>query len=349
LIPTEQLVKFDYVRDVLGQPEALEQTRQSIESMPPPLDLAAGLEAGRFKRVVLTGMGASLHALYPLHLRLTGHGVSSLLADAAELIHYMPSLLGPECLLIAVSQSGRSAEIVRLLEMARGKLAVIGVTNSPTSPLARDSDFAVLTRAGEESTVSCKTYVASLAVLEWLGGALLRADLSPLSDALENAVQSTRDYLARWKAHVDFLTQFLSGMNHMFLVGRGRSLAAAGAGGLILKEAAHFHAEGMGSAAFRHGPLEMVGPDVAVCVFAGDDRTAALNRSLAADVSRSGGKAAWIGEDGVTDTFRIAATSPESRTIMEILPVQMISLALAARSGHEPGVFQHLGKVTTVE
>jgi glucosamine--fructose-6-phosphate aminotransferase (isomerizing) len=145
------------------------------------------------------------------------------------------------------------------------------------------------------------------------------------------------------------LHRFLEGVTHVFLVGRGRSLAAAGEGGLLLKESAHFAAEGIGCAAFRHGPLDMAGPGVLVCVFAGDPDTAPLNRGLVADVVRGGGRVAWIGEDAELDAFRIPDSSPEGRSILEILPIQMISLALAARSGHAPGVFARLTKVTTVE
>jgi glucosamine--fructose-6-phosphate aminotransferase (isomerizing) len=93
----------------------------------------------------------------------------------------------------------------------------------------------------------------------------------------------------------------------------------------------------------------MAGTGVLVCVFAGDPQTAPLNRGLAADVVRGGGRVAWIGEDADQDAFRIPDRCPEGRGILEILPVQMISLALAARSGHAPGVFARLAKVTTVE
>jgi glucosamine--fructose-6-phosphate aminotransferase (isomerizing) len=349
MIPTKQLAGCRYVRDILDQPGALARTLDALERAAAPGHLVEGVARGRFRKVVLTGMGSSFHALYPLHLRLVECGVPSLLVETSELLHYMPSLLGPGSLLVVVSQSGESAEILRLLEMAPHRLPVVGVTNTPSSALARQSEFAVVAQAGEEATVSTKTYVASLAALEWLGAALSGADPAPLLAALHRAVAFIAEYLAAWETHVDSLTGFLEGVGSIFLVGRGRSLAAAGTGGLILKESAHFPAEGMSSAAFRHGPLEMVRPDVLVGVFAGQARTVALNRSLADDVARWGGKLVWIGEDADLHAWRIAVPSEETRTIMEILPVQIMSLALAASAGHEPGVFVHLKKVTSVE
>ena len=341
MIPVEQLERFDYVRDLLGQPSALLRTIRALE--------AAEFTAGRYQRVVLTGMGASYHALLPLHLRLTALGVTSLLVETSELIHSMPALLEAGCLSIVVSQSGRSAETLRLLELVQGKLPVVAVTNSPASPLAQAAAFAAITQAGEKSPVSSQTYICSLAALEWLGAAIAGEDLPALLAALDGTAADASEYLAGWKVHVETLGEFLEGVTHLFLVGRGRSLGSAGEGGLLLKESAHFPAEGIGCAAFRHGPLDMAGPGILVCVFAGDPRTANLNRGLAADVVRGGGRVAWIGADADQDAFRIPDRCPQGRGILEILPVQMMSLALAARSGHAPGVFARLAKVTTIE
>jgi glucosamine--fructose-6-phosphate aminotransferase (isomerizing) len=84
-------------------------------------------------------------------------------------------------------------------------------------------------------------------------------------------------------------------------------------------------------------------------VFAGESPTIGLNRRLAADLSHGGGKVAWIGDDADLDAFRVRAPGAEALPLMEILPVQMISLALATRAGREPGAFVRLSKVTTIE
>jgi glucosamine--fructose-6-phosphate aminotransferase (isomerizing) len=74
-----------------------------------------------------------------------------------------------------------------------------------------------------------------------------------------------------------------------------------------------------------------------------------LNRRLAADVEEAGALAAWIGPDSGAPAFRIPELPSAARPLAEILPVQMISLALAARAGREPGRFARLGKVTATE
>jgi glucosamine--fructose-6-phosphate aminotransferase (isomerizing) len=327
------MVEGGYLRDILAQPRALADTVAGLSGAP-------ALASERCERVVLTGMGASYHALHPLYIQLVERGVQATMVETAELIHYLPALLCPGTLVIAVSQSGRSVEIVRLMEIAAGKVRTIGVTNTPDSPLATRADVTVLTHAGTEASVSCKTYVTMLAALAWLGGA---------GDVLGQAAPAAQDYLEAWDRKVRALIELLEGTRTVFVIGRGTSVAAAGTGGLILKESAHVAAEGMTCSAFRHGPFELSGPGTVVLVFRGDERTAALNASLAADIRKAGGRAFVIGPDAELEVFRIAAVPAAVRPVLEILPVQLVSLALAALNGHQPGNFRLLTKVTTIE
>jgi glucosamine--fructose-6-phosphate aminotransferase (isomerizing) len=294
-------------------------------------------------------MGGSYHALQPLLIRLAAHGLNPVLCETAELIYYYRGLLTPQTLLIAVSQSGHSVEMLRLLDLAAGHVRIVGITNTPDSPLAARADLTVLTHAGAEATVSCKTFVTALAALEWLGGALTGADRLHSESALQSAAPAVAHYLNGWESKVASLVDLLAGVRALFLAGRGTSMAAAGSGGLTMKESARFHAEAMTCSAFRHGPLELCGPGVFVLVFEGDTATAALNRKLVHDVRTAGAAAALVGPESDVDAFRIRPSEPSIRPILEVLPVQMISLALAALAGHQPGSFRLLTKVTTVE
>jgi len=337
------MVEGNYLRDILAQPAAVADTVAGLRGVP---DLPAGVP---FDRIVLTGMGGSYHALQPLYLNLVEHGFNTTLVETAELIHYFGALLTPRTLLIAVSQSGCSVETVRLLDAIAGRVRTIGVTNTPGSPLALRADVTVLMHAGIESSVSCKTYVGTLVALEWLGAALCRADCKAVEAALQESAAVAESYLTGWEAKVGALIDLLPGIRVVFVTGRGASLAAAGTGGLILKESAHFHAEGMTCSAFRHGPFELTGPDALVLVFSGDAKTTALNANLVADVRKAGGTAFLVGPDSDLDAFRIPAVPATTRPVLEILPVQLVSLAFAALAGIEPGNFKLLTKVTTIE
>jgi len=343
------VIDGEYLQDLLDQPRALEDTLAALDTSEQLLDLAQRLQQGRFQRVVLTGMGSSFHALHPLNLQLIGHGFTAIMVETSELIHYKARFFGPKTLIVAVSQSGQSAEMVRLAEVNRKRSAVIAVTNTPTSPLVEQATAALFTRAGGEFSVSCKTYVTALIVLKWLGDILCQRDPKQSRRELKNAAPAFAAYLANWNEYVVSLTAKLERIRHLFLVGRGASLAAVGTGALIVKESDHFHAEGMSSAAFRHGPLEMLSEETFVVVFSGDDKTLDLNLRLLADIQQGGGRAELVGETSALECFRLPEHESSSRPILEILPIQMITLALAALAGREPGKFELATKVTTTE
>lgn len=271
------------------------------------------------------------------------------MAETSELLYYLPRLLDAQTLLIAVSQSGQSAEIVRLLEENARRASLLAVTNTEGSPLALQADAVFLTRAGEEFSVSCKTYLTALMVLRQLGSLLAGTNPVATSSELAQAVPAVQRYLDSWKDHVVELASSLQGVRDLFLVGRGGSLAAAGTGALITKESVHWHAEGMSGAAFRHGPMEMLSAETLVLVFAGDARTKALNVRLFEDIRRKGGRAELLGEDAELPPLRLPAVPESALPILEILPVEMITLALAAQTGSEAGRFTLGSKVTTTE
>lgn len=337
------IIRGPYFSDLLAQPGALLDTCAGLQAVPPP-----PVRASRYRRVVLTGMGSSLHALYPLNLRLSAAGVVVQWIETAELLA-MDGRGDGEALLIAVSQSGESAEIVQLLSAGRRFEHVVGVTNTAGSTLARQADTVVPLRAGAESTVSCKTYVATLVALHWLGAVLLdESTLTALGETSALA-PAMRAYLENVEENVAALADWVRETDSVFVVGRGNSLATAGTGGLILKESTRRHAEGMSAAAFRHGPLEMVGPRVLVLVLAGDERSELLNRRLATDIVHAGGCAAVVSQRAATaPVFQLPWVPDRLLPLVEILPVQMLSLALAARDEREAGRFKHATKVTIV-
>lgn len=349
LRPDLSLIRGKYLHDILEQPQRLRESLESLCEFPALQRLATRLKRGEFHHIVLTGMGSSFHALHPCTLQLVDQGFTALMVETSELVHYKARFFDQHSLLVVVSQSGQSAEVIRLLEVNRGRSALIAVTNTPTSPLAENAEAAIITAAGQEFSVSCKTYMTALLALQWLADLLCGCDLRETRCRLQHAATAAASYLTHWESHVASLAELLQGVRHLFLVGRGTSLAAVGTGALIIKEADHIHAEGMSSAAFRHGPLEMLGEDIFVLVFAGDERTSQFNHRLLTDIQDQKGRAQLVGEDSDFPAFRLPAAPDAVRPILEILPVQMITLALAAIDGREPGVFELATKITITE
>ena len=338
-----------YIQNILEQPAALADTLHGLQSAERLDAYSTRLAGGQLQQVILTGMGSSFHALHPLHYRLVQAGVRVQMLETSELIHHAHTLLDRHNLILAVSQSGQSAEVVALLEQVKGKIPVIGITNQPENPLAHLADTFILLHAGDEYSVSTKTYLATLAALAWVGDELLGFTQHPSLEELQPIPATAELYLKNWEVYVEQLCQELAGAGCLFLCGRGDSLAAVGTGGLIIKESAHFPAEGMSSAAFRHGPLEMVSPLCFVLIFQGDRASAGLNEKLAADIVNLGGRAGVVHSGDGSQVFTLPAVSDTARPILEFLPVEMTSLALARLHDHIPGVFQKSGKVQKVE
>lgn len=333
----------------MNQPEALEATWKGLRNTDVLEQIRRSCGRESFRRIILTGMGGSYFGLHPLCIELAANGWTPLMLETSELIYYYPHLLEPSTLVVAVSQSGKSAETVRLMEMNAGRAKVIGVTNWADTPLARQANLAVLTAAGDEYTVSCKTYVSAQMALGPLGAALCGRDATGRLQDLQAAPKLVGDYLSHWENHIAEFAELLRDVRDIFLVGRGPSMAAASTGALTIKESTHFHAEGMSSAAFRHGPFEMLQPGIFVGVFAGEQKTRALNEGILRDLVATPARSAMFSADAEQSSCRVPDAAEALRPVVEILPVQMMTLALAAIAGREAGKFERATKVTVVE
>jgi glucosamine--fructose-6-phosphate aminotransferase (isomerizing) len=144
------------------------------------------------------------------------------------------------------------------------------------------------------------------------------------------------------------LADLLAG-GSLIICGRGSSLAAVHYSALILKEAAKVHAEGLSAPQFRHGPMELASTTIRVLVCEGNAATAALNRRLVEDISGAGGRAYLVGQTSPHESLRLPPGPAVAWPILEILPMQLISVGLAWRNHLEPGQFYVGSKVTTVE
>ena len=344
-----RIIEGRYLHDILDQPNALNAT---FEKMAFPDELAVikeQLHTGTIKRIVLTGMGSSFYILTPLYLALANRGYEVVTSETSELIYYLEGLLNRQSLIICVSQSGRSAEMIRLLEKNSGHAKLISITNSPLSPACsvKRCRTSYTCRRGVFRLLENICY-GSLA-LEVLGGYLCDEDQKAVRHDLSQAASAVASYLDAWRQYVFELAGYLDGTRHMFFVGRGRSLAAAGTGALITKESVGVHAEGMSSAAFRHGPMEMLTGDTFVGVLEGDDMTRNLNEQLKKDIILASGRSDLIGPGAGLASLRISSSSFRILSILEILPLQMMTLALAYLSGTEAGLFTRATKVTITE
>ncbi len=341
-----------YIQDILDQPRALlagldGYPSERIES------LRYRLQRGEFNRIVLTGMGASYNAAYPACLKMLKQSIPVLHTNSAELLHFGQSMIDSRTLLWINSQSGRSVEVVRLLEDLKCHRPAfqLSMTNFLDSPTAQSADLAVPIFAGEESTVSTKTYINTLALLMLASEQLIGGDWQALREKMRKAVNNINDYLHNLQDMVADLDSVLGKVDQGLILGRGQSMAAVWSGSLIQKEAAKCIFEGMNAAEFRHGPLELASERLTVLILEGDPRIANLNREVGLEVIRLGGKAIWLAfhQDPSLPTILLPQVDEDVRPLVEILPFQLLSILMANRAGIEAGVFRNVAKVTIRE
>ena len=205
--------------------------------------------------------------------------------------------------------------------------------------------------AGTELTVSTKTYLNMLALSQLAAAQLLGQDHPALLAAFGEALPAIRAFLGDLPSQVEQMDRLTEGLQQAVYVGRGPSMAAVTQGSLTSGEAAKFYVPGLNVADFRHGPFEIVDERLTVFILQGQPATQSANERLAHEVSEKGGKVVWLApqKHPTYPTFLLLDVPTTALSLVEILPFQVMTLVLAARTGFEPGVFRHISKVTETE
>ena len=353
--PTSMLREIEAVPEVVG--------RLLAESGPEIERAAAAIRAADPGWVSLVARGTSDHAA--IHLRYlieTELGIPAGMAAPSTVTIYGADLRWRGGLVIAVSQSGRSPDLVAVVAAARaGGAITVAIVNDAASPLAAAADHVIDCRAGEERSVAAtKSYVAQLAA-----GALLVAALAPsssLRDALPAMPRILADSLAVAQAAVHdaapIVAEFATS-ERSIVIGRGFEYPTALETALKLKETSRLFAEGYSSADFSHGPVVLTGPEVPILAIRPDGRMGQLvDEGIAAALAT--GSVPWVvGGSAVASeapagmepdrliALPLPADLPEAlASLATILPGQLLAEAVARRRGYDPDAPPGLRKVT---
>ena len=346
-----------FLSEIAAQPDALRRAGRGLTLRERELDAIRG-RTGRGP-VVFTGMGASYNSCYVPVTLLAGRGVDATMIDAAELLHFRRSILGEDSLVVMVSQSGESAEVVRLLESVEGPRGpfVVSVTNGTENSLARGASVSLDTGAGREDGPSTKTFGATLVVLaaitEVLSGASAEPAISVTVESAVRAAAEARSILDRGRELAARATAWFGDRPAMALLGRGTARAASETGALILKEAARVPAESLEAGQFRHGPLELAGPGLAAAVIATEEATSALDLALASELLRTGAAVLVITNGAAApegaEVVRIPDVGRALGPALAVVPFQLLAWSLAHERGFSPNELRVASKVTTRE
>jgi glucosamine--fructose-6-phosphate aminotransferase (isomerizing) len=325
--------------------EAPEVVRRQAQDMTQPIaDLVAALKRRPPHVIVTCARGSSAHAAtFGKHLieRHLGIPVSAVAPNIAAVYRQRLRLEGQ--LFLAISQAGRSEDIVESVVMARESGALTAaLVNDTGSPLAKCSDIVLPMTAGPELSVAAtKTFVASLAALlslagAWGNDAAIRRALDRLPERL--AAAADLDWTAA-------LPAFAAAANLMS-IGRGPTLAVAREAALKLKETCGIHAEAFSGAEFQHGPIALVARGYPTILFMPTDAAAEGLKALAIDLTAKGAAVFMTGSHAGAPLTTLAPDHPDADAICLIQSFYRLVIAVAQRRGSNVDRPPHLQKVT---
>jgi fructoselysine-6-P-deglycase FrlB-like protein len=354
-----------FLQDILRQPDELQRTLEYLSGVGRG-SLDAAVAAVRSARhVYLTGIGSSWHsglnvsALFQLGARPV------YLVDASELTQFAEIPAGT--LLIVISRSGRSIEIVQLLDKARTSGAtVIGITNAADGALAREAQIAIVVPVALDHAISVNTYttlglaagVLAAAAVHGDGGDFLQrlkpnrstasvSDLklrhpkesgladSPerlhpaaLAESLSRDFAAAGDYIPKWQAQIEN-SEWLAPRSTTYFLARGSSLGNAYEARLMWEEGVKSPATAMGTGSFRHGPQEIVAKDVRFGMWIDGGKMREQDLAVARDLRALGARVMLIGQVIPDDAGDLVFQLPEIASEWQFL-IDIIPAQLVA-------------------
>ena len=356
------------LKEIFEQPDAIRNTIRGRLDPSGGTALLSGLnltprELAAVRRLVIVGCGTSLHA------GMVGKYLFEGLADlptspeqAAE-FRYSNPIVGPDDWVIALSQSGETADtLAAVRESIRKGALVSGLCNVVGSTIAREAGRGVYLHAGPEiSVASTKAFTAQVTALLMTAlkmgrtrrlsrevGDRLVAEISRIPELI-GEVLKTNDAIAK-------VAEKYANENDMFFIGRGILYPTALEGALKIKEVAYVHAEGYQAAELKHGPLALLSEKTPVVALLADipgkektlgnvQECRARNAPVVGIVTEGDAAAAAA----VTDALVIPKTSPELAPIVTVVALQLFAYHVARLRGCEIDQPRNLAKSVTVE
>ena len=361
--------KHFMLKEIHEQPDAaLDAMRGRYLLDPPRVDLEGfGLDEQRareLQRVVLVGMGSSLHAaMLGRHYVERFARVPAEVDNASE-FRYRRPVLDAHTLVISVGQSGETVDTLAAMEEARrAGCPQITICNTPGSQATRLADGTVLMRVGPEIAVaSTKCLIGAMIGLHatalHLGGLRDTLDDAVARSEVESALhlpaalgesllleERVRDLAARYAHFDDFL-----------FLGRGLSYAVALEGALKLKEVSYIHAEGYAAGEMKHGPIALIDEGLATVALAIRDEVREKMRSNIEQVKARRGPVLALTSDGdgsldgvADDVLAVPAFAGALAPAVTLVPLQLLAYYIALERGADVDQPRNLAKTVTVE
>jgi glucosamine--fructose-6-phosphate aminotransferase (isomerizing) len=329
--------------DILRQPAQLAASLAHMFGDGKPALEEAAAVLRRDKCVVITGIGASWHAGMAMQAELLAFGRPALLIDASELLHFAE--VPQEATVVFLSRSGKSTEIVQLVQKCRSRSAtIISITNQTDSPLAQGSDIVLNTSTDFDHAVSVSTYSAVALAAALLAVEACGHSARSVQDKLSQSLGDAAVAIPEWRNAIETSGWLGDGSGFTYFLGRGASLASCHEARLLWEEAAKKPATALTSGGFRHGPQEIVRKGMSAGIWIDAERMRSQDLDLARDLRKLGARVLLIGqqlEESAGDcVLRLPAIPAQWQFLIDIIPIQIAAERLAAVQGEDPDSFR---------
>jgi glucosamine--fructose-6-phosphate aminotransferase (isomerizing) len=356
-------------KEILEQPGAVAATLEEVmgaHALSPGLLGPDGERAiSSIQQVLILACGTSFHAGMVARYWIESIARIPVSLEIASEYRYRDSVMLPNTLVIAISQSGETADTLAALQFATrsGAAASLAICNVPESSLMRSCTLRLLTRAGPEIGVaSTKAFTTQLVSLFLVTLLLAKARDHLSRDQEQEALVSLRHLPAAMVQILSAETQFKSWANHFIdkqhalFLGRGIHYPIAMEGALKLKEISYIHAEAYAAGELKHGPLALVAASMPVIAVAPNDQLSEKLKSNLQEVRARGGELYIIADKGsgieASDGVHVITLGDHAgplSPILHVIPLQLLAYHVACARGHDVDKPRNLAKSVTVE
>jgi len=351
------------LKEIYEQPQAIANTLEG-RLFNGQLNLEALGDLSGIEQVQIIACGTSYHAGMTARYWIEDiAGVACNIEIASE-FRYRKSVVRPNSLLVTISQSGETADTLAALRLGKelGFSKTLTVCNVPGSSLVRESDMALMTRAGAEIGVaSTKAFTTQLVALLLLTAALGRgrdmdkASEQRIADAL-TSLPGLIDKALLMNADIQKLAEHFAEKHHALFLGRGDQYPIAMEGALKLKEISYIHAEAYAAGELKHGPLALIDAEMPIVVVAPANDLVEKLKSNIEEVRARGGElyvfadeAAEISPQANMQVMAVPHCDDIIAPVLYTLPLQLLSYHVAIIKGTDVDQPRNLAKSVTVE